>query len=222
MAKLKILLDSSVINHFCSPDLDWDKTKYGSVLLEYSKEIIEVYAIPENVMEIALHPEHGKRRVMAAALDNVISGTRMHYSWEVAVTLNLFEMMRQHWPQAISDIAIERLKKSAARTLYGYMSLLAHLALYEDYPMETFEPILRPKVETTYIQSCFVKEPDQLIEKYLGQLKSRTVDGEDAFQEQLTSLKDKSLEEIRQMTDENMEGAQRTRKLINSCRRSKN
>lgn len=197
----QVMLDNSAVNYFYNEGVDWQKTKLGKLLIEYTENnIIEVYAIPDNVIEIALCPDLRKRQIMALALDTLIDGKRMHYSWESDFTLNFLLKIKMHWPAAIKDES--RFKLSSIRFVYGYLSLLAHLALHEKYYIDSYEAIIRPKIETTYIQSCFVKEGDKLLDLYIELLNKPVTDNE--FQKHLDEIKNKPLAEIRNLILSNL------------------
>jgi hypothetical protein len=130
-----VILDSS----FYDTEKVWYETKNGKVLQDYSsEEVVEVYAIPDNVVEIALCPKHDKRQKMALALDTLISGIRMHYSWEFSFCIELFNIIEQHWPGSVV-LSTSKLKKSAIQALYAYLSALAHFALHKNHPIKNYE-----------------------------------------------------------------------------------
>lgn len=144
-----------------------------------------------------------KRQKMALALDTLIAGVRMHYPWEAELVQNLFYAINKHWPKAVWGID-QKIGIKAIQTTYAYMHVLAHIALHKDFPLQGYEQIIRPKVETTYMQSLFIKEPD-LLNTLIEQIKKRPLP-EPLLQKiaDIESIKSKPIEQIRELIDENL------------------
>ncbi len=82
----RMLLDNSAVNSLVAgTDHSQVSELYDCLVRMQRAQVAEVFAIPTNVIEVALCPESNKRHFMAKRLNDLIDGKRVLPSFEFAV-----------------------------------------------------------------------------------------------------------------------------------------
>jgi hypothetical protein len=196
-----VVLDNSAVNRFADLAGRWTETKLAQLLLSLRHtNTALVWANPTNVIEIVLCPDLQKRQTMAIALNNLIEGRRMMPSYTDIMVEDFCRALEDHWPGSIKGWSA--IKNEANSTAQLYLGLLGQLAALVNYQPGPFDEIIRCKLETTYIQSEFVKDPDQMLRIYDPCIEEKQLD--QVFHQKLLEVKRLPLVELKQRIESNL------------------
>lgn len=201
MSKISIVLDTNIINKFFSPEKKWEDTEIGKFLLE-ERDYLEVFATPDNIIEIASCMEIEKRNTMANALASLTECSRITASWEIIFAQDLFSFMNKHWPGSIKESCNEYVDRLSLQSSLIFSGLLARLSLFKDYRIPEYDKLMRPKYENAYIQSSLLKNIDIKFKELQEQIKNNKTDY--LFEDDLNLIKDLSLGQIWDKVEENI------------------
>lgn len=157
------------------------------------RELLEVFAIPTNVIEIALCPQAEKRHFMAKRLNELISGIRMSPSFEYATTWRFCQIVSKQFEGALNSR--EPLELLSRNNVVPFIGLLGQMAALREYPLGNFEPIVRTKFATTLAQLRIMSEPDIYIHELAKQAIGESPDP--AAIEALRSIDQLSLDDLK-------------------------
>lgn len=205
MAKA-VVLDNSAVNRLADPAGRWSETKLGRLLLSLREtNTALVWANPTNVIEIVLCPDLAKRHTMAIALNSLIEGRRMMPSYTSVIVEEFCKALEHHWPGSIKEWSV--IKNVANSSAQLYLGLLGQLAALENYQSGPFEDILRCKLVTTYIQSEFVTDPEQMLRIYDECIGGKQLD--QVFHQKLLEVDRLPLAELKQRIASNLKQPKR-------------
>lgn len=171
----KIIMDNCFINRLI--DSEYNKTPEYSYLFDKMKsKEIEIFAIPTNIIEIALCSDHKKRQALANILNTLIDGNKIELSWDAHLVRILFEMINDEIPGTLFDRqAMLYESKNYSRLLLGF---LGQLCCFTDYSFTAYSYIVQQKLITEYYQARFVSDPERYLSLYKRQLTASISDDE--------------------------------------------
>ncbi|MGJ4734894.1 hypothetical protein [Leptospira levettii] len=172
----KILLDNNVVNHLINEKYEeTDLYLFFADLLQ--NNIIEIYAIPTNIIEISLCSDIEKRHSLAKVFLKLISGKRLEFSWDVQLIDLIFTLLNEEIPGVLKRReSLYSLSVNYNRMLLGLLGLLAALPEYET---RNFESLLHEKLINEYYQVRFLTDPDYYLKIYKRQLNNEQPSSED-------------------------------------------
>lgn len=171
----KIILDNCFINRMVDSDNQTNEN-YEYMIHKVRLAEIEVFAIPTNILEIALCSDHIKRNALANVLNNLIKGKNILLSWDSYLVLFLFERINDEIPGVLlNKSALMYESKNYTKLMIG---LLGQLCCFQDYEFDAYKYLIREKLITKYYQARFVSEPDEYLKLYNKQLKGTLTDKE--------------------------------------------
>ncbi len=169
----RIILDNCFINKLIDTN-NKTNVNYNFLSEKIGKSEIEVYAIPTNILEIALCPDLKKRNALAKALNELIKGRNIFLPWEAYQVLFLFQTINEEIPGIlINESALTYQSKNYSKLLLG---LLGQLCFFKDYEFEAYQYLVKEKLITKYYQARFVSEPEEYLRLYKEQTKGNLKD----------------------------------------------
>lgn len=177
----KILLDNNIVNHLINERNEvTDLYKYFENLS--LNNIIEIYAIPTNIIEISLCTDIEKRHNLSKVFLKLINGKRLEFSWDVQLIDLIFTLLNDEIPGVLKrKESLYTLSANYNRMLLGLLGLLAALPKYDT---GNFESLLHDKLINEYYQVRFLTDPDYYLKIYKRQLNNEKPSSED-LEEQL-------------------------------------
>jgi hypothetical protein len=208
--KKKIVLDNNAVNWLVDGVDHWSKSRLGHCLQQLvAQDKIEVYAIPTNVVEIALCTDFAKRKRLAVALNELISGIRMHQSWEFDFLNNFFKIVDSHWPGSFkSEIHYGNFNKDTSKI---FLCLLAQLAHFENYPIGSFSGIIKAKLYTKFYQARLLSDPEYFLELYLQEISGQPLPPDVIANEKV--INSYEIEELKNKTNEFLENRKQIKNI---------
>lgn len=166
---MKIAFDNNVINKLISSDNKYTDIANELLLLKNNKKI-EPYALPVNIIEIALCKDLTKRNAMAKILNELIDGIRIAYTVEQQTAWDFSRLINLHWPNsssAPSDVA-----KLGINNLI-FLGLLGQMAAIENYQIGLFSEQIKNKLVSSYLRSNILANPDEYLISFEDQVNGK-------------------------------------------------
>jgi len=164
-----VILDNSVVNKLIGSDFT-SNDNYNYLMVLKNERKIEVYAVPTNIIEIALCPDFEKRHALAKHFNSLIEGTKCLHFWDAYFVLFLFEAIEEQMPGTLIDKAsLLSFSNNYVRLILG---LLGQMSAIEDYNTGKFDYIVRQRLITKLYQARFLNDPDHYLKLYEQQLKN--------------------------------------------------
>ncbi|UTY26145.1 hypothetical protein [Treponema denticola] len=169
----RIILDNCFVNRLI--DENYQPTNALNYLVDKKeKGEIEIFAIPTNIIEIALCSDHKKRQALANTLNNLINGENIELSWAAHLVRILFGEIDNQIPGFfINKNSLLYEARNHAKLLLG---LLGQLCCFIDYPFTAYDSIVKQKLITKYYQARFVSDPEYYLKLYILQLTTSITD----------------------------------------------
>ncbi len=189
----RIILDNCFINRLIGSDNNTNDV-FSYLIEKVKTSQIEVYAIPTNIIEIALCSDHDKRNALANVLNKLIKGKNILLSWDSYLVLFLFEEINKQITGVLKDKSVLlHESKNYTKLMLG---LLGQLCCFKDYEFEIYQYIVREKLITKYYQARFVSDPEFYLSLYKKQLEGTLLDTDIEDDSQFDSMSIMDLENM--------------------------
>jgi len=184
----QLYLDQSAVSHLVANNQDWKKSNLGQTILEFQNAgIIEVWASPQNVVELALCSDLSLRQTIAMCLEELTQGRRMYPSWEFIALKDYLTSIAAHWSDHQVNFPLFTDLAGLSQRLYS--GGLAHMAALRDYDVSAaHDHIVRPKLLSQLQHLEIMMTPREKLQNLLGRSKqsSEQMNGPSENYEDLT------------------------------------